>query len=296
MLEFSPLTVMLVGEVLAALVAALAALSWLGMRRRRRDRLAAMRLAALVRDRDPQRAADLRTLLEKSYQYQGERLDQTLAQLIRTEKLLYQKILNVYIKRDAANLEVLNEPVDALVGGYWKLDLPQGAGSESAKNPPGMDDLIDKLLTENEALKVELKITSETLTRMLSDYSNMFDKPDGEADQVDLGEPPQPAPAPAADEEIQELDMPLGGADQDDLMADMGDLWGGVSPVAEPDRTQVLSPAAGGNIDLAEPDDLDDLFASTAAPSATLGAGENENLDDIWAQALAEQEKTAHKG
>lgn len=299
MIQLSTLTVILVGEVLLALLIALVVLVLIGARRRRQDRQAALHLAGHIRDNEPGRLAETRDLLLKAYRYPEARADQTAHALLRAEKQLYQRMLNLYITRDTAALRQLHVPMDELTGGFRGLEVPKGGGApEAPAAEPIPDALLEKLRRENESLRQELQVTMETMGRMLSEYASMFSAGGGAI-------PGLPGDLPEADLEedgfgmIQELEMQgPGKGDKEAMLDDLGPLWGD-GEVTDPMTQTLVLPndkSGAGDVDLSG--DLDDLFAAPTPAASQKGPPElapDMDLDDIWAEALAEQEASGAK-
>lgn len=299
MIQLSTMTVILVGELLLALLIALVVLVLIGARRRRRDRQAALHLAGHIRDNESGRLAETRDLLLKAYRYPEARADQTAHALLRAEKRLYQRMLNLYITRDTAALRQLHVQMDDLTAGFRGLEVPKGGGApEAPAVDPIPDALLEKLRRENESLRQELQVTMETMGRMLSEYASMF--------SASGAAPGLPGDLPEVDLEedgfgmIQELEMPgPARGDKEDMLDDLGPLWGD-GEVADPMTQTLVLPkdkSGAGDVDLSG--DLDDLFAAPTPTTATQkGPPElapDMDLDDIWAEALAEQEASGAK-
>lgn len=298
MIQLSTLVVVLAGELFLTLVIALATLLLMAARRRRRDRQAALHLAGHIRDSEPQRLTEVRDLLLNAYRYSEARAEQTAHALLRAEKRLYQRMLNIYISRDALALRQLHIQMDDLTGAFRGLEVPKGGASEDdLATGTASDELLQRLRKENEGLKQELQVTMETMGRMLSEYASMFNT--GGANAQIPGEILGGAGGQEDDlATIQELEIPglAGGAI--DEFDDLGPLWGERHQDDPLAKTLILPQgqrAPAGDVDLSAPD-LDDLFAEANAQVGQKGASEPENsvdLDDIWADALAEQE-SAH--
>ncbi|EGW55740.1 hypothetical protein [Candidatus Endoriftia persephonae] len=220
MIELSGLTVLILGEVLLALFILSGVLITLTILRRSRIRKAVQALVAKVTSSKEPRQKRLRELLGGSYQYQGEALDQTVHDLSRYEMQLYQNLINGYLKQDNIALEQIDVDVENLVLGYQQLKLPKNlvAGQEGvAEGGDSFDENaeIHRLKEENERLSAELRVTMDTMGKMLSEYSSMFSGgADNAVDKQQLmnmfqGEPAEGEPmdeAPAADSETVEVE------------------------------------------------------------------------------------------
>ncbi|MGD1983002.1 MAG: hypothetical protein PVF93_03740 [Chromatiaceae bacterium] len=193
----------LVGE-LVLLLLVLLTLSWLRTRAaRRRDVKAMQALVGRIRKSQPQREAALAEFLENNYGLEGEALSAATAGLWGSELKMLQRFIGVYGSRDAAaaaqfdaDLAVATEPYLALSGAVTV--------EENRADEPGVDPAeLDALRAENKRLSDELRITMETMSRMLKEYSTMFSgAPAYEAAPI---QPPAANPVPAAVDAVPEV-------------------------------------------------------------------------------------------
>jgi hypothetical protein len=307
------------GELLLVLGVALLVLLIGVARRRRRDRRAAMHLVGAVKAAAPGRRAETRALLEGPYGYSGEPLAQALHDIMRAETQLYQRVIDMYVKRDAAALRELLADIQALSAPLRGLRVPTGTPAATGAEGAATNGELARLQGENESLQQELQITMETMSRMLSEYASMIGGgPEtlvesktlqgmlsgaagavtvagvasgptggGEAALGDLG----------ALEELPGLSGPGAGMDWDDAILSGGDASGEVGADLAPDRGH-------DEWDLAEGTEIDSADNRRGggqiggAATATKTGGGTGDLDDIWAAALEEQalaEQTKHE-
>ena len=177
MIEFSRLTVLILAELLIGLGFATLVLVSMAVIRRRKAYQAAQHLIERIRRDDASRSERLRRRLTGHYGYQGEVLEQTLHDLNRIEKRLYQNIINGFLKRDLVAFQQVDLDVDNLVLAYQGLEAPLSSESSTDKTTTASDRdeaEIDRLQADNQRLSDELKITMDTMARMISEYAAMF--------------------------------------------------------------------------------------------------------------------------
>ena len=174
MIEISSLTALIIAEVLIGLVILSALLLLFTLLRKQRIRKAANHLAERIQADKATRTERLKTLLEGRYQQQGALLDQTLRNMMQMEMMLYQNILNGFLKDDQVFLQQVDVDVENLVMSYQSLEPAGSGGKAAATSSAEEDDELDRLKTENERLSEELKVTMDTMGRMLNEYSTMF--------------------------------------------------------------------------------------------------------------------------
>ncbi|MES9851667.1 MAG: hypothetical protein ABW170_07535 [Candidatus Thiodiazotropha sp. L084R] len=171
MIEISSLTALIVAEVLVGLVILSGLLVLFALLRKGRIRKAANHLAERVQADKSNRSERLKALLADGYHLQSPLLDQTLHGIVQSEMTLYQNMLNGFLKDDQVSLQQIDVDVENLVLGYQSLG---GLVSKSGSPAEGGSEEIDHLKAENERLSEELKVTMDTMGRMLNEYSTMF--------------------------------------------------------------------------------------------------------------------------
>lgn len=169
------MVVMLAALAAEILLLAFAALlvSWLRNRAARRRDLQAMRgLLARVKKGKAEREAVIGSFLGERMGLAGENLEQARVVMLRAEMYLIQQFAHLYGRRDAAMAGRFDAEVVAAIDPYHGL-VGSTVVAESA--PPADDGTeLDELRRENERLSAELRITMETMSRMLNEYSTMF--------------------------------------------------------------------------------------------------------------------------
>jgi hypothetical protein len=177
MIEISSLTAMIVAEVMLGLLVLSGLMLLFTLFRKQRIRKAANHLAGRVQSDKEKRTERLKKLLQERYQMQSPQLDQTLHGIMQTEMTLFQNLLNGFLKDDQLSLQQIDVDVENLVLGYQAL----GGYVSEAGNPEGgaSSDEVETLKEENERLAEELKVTMDTMGRMLNEYSTMFADGDG---------------------------------------------------------------------------------------------------------------------
>lgn len=309
MIEIPLVWLLIAIELFLVLAIALAGLLLAAFQRRRRDHQAARYLVEAIKQAEPQRAATTRELLKQHYGYSGESLEQTLRTIMRAEKLLYQRVLNLYIKHDALALRMLPIEVEALsepLRGLRVLSEGAAPAADAGSAAVSAEELA-RLQAENESLQQELQITMETMSRMLSEYAAMFgggpQTAQSQTFKTLLAEtpdevPPNTPPDSAGDSESSGLEG-LGELEEINSF-DVELDWEGSEATAAPpdtDAGRVLGDGLGDGLEGLGPEQGSRIDLSDDTP---IGAEKSdsppdmdEDLADIWAAALEEQETTA---
>jgi len=145
--------------------------------KRRREKASIERLVTLVRQDEERRKKETRNLLEKKYGYSDEKLEKTTKKIVREEKRIYQILANLFTTRDNIAIENLSISFEEAVEPYRTLDLPKIVEENETGEEEKDNNAEAKYLKEqNQLLSDELKITMNTISRMLHEYSNIAPK------------------------------------------------------------------------------------------------------------------------
>ena len=174
MITLSHLTALLLGELLVALLVISGLLGFFALRRKGLTRGAARHLAERVQADKPQRVERLKHLLTERYGYTGGDLERAVHDITQAEMRLYQNIVNGFIKDDQVTLQQVDVDVENLVLAYQALNVPNAPGKPAQPVGSADDGEMQRLKEENERLSDELRVTMDTMGRMLNEYSSMF--------------------------------------------------------------------------------------------------------------------------
>jgi hypothetical protein len=217
MIELSQLTLLLLVELLIGLAILSAVLGYFALTRKGRIRKAAQHLAERVQSDKPARTERLKTLLNEDYGLTDNELEQTLHNITQMEMRLFQNLINGYLKGDQVHLQQIDVDEENLVLAYQGLKPLEG-GKPSATTAGEGDDAeeMERLRDENQRLSEELRVTMDTMGRMLNEYSTMFeggsDKPltrtATEAAEEAPSETTEPEAIEAAEQEPVDVEIP----------------------------------------------------------------------------------------
>jgi hypothetical protein len=213
MIELSRLTVLLLGELLIALLVISGTLGFLSLKRKGRTRNAARHLAERVQADKPPRMERLKQLLAERYGYAGSELDQAVHDITQAEMRLYQNIVNGFIKDDQLSLQLVDVDVENLVLAYQSLNVPNAAVKTAPSPATGDDEEMQRLREENTRLSEELKVTMDTMGRMLNEYSSMFSG--GSDNTYEKARIPEESDAEATDADAVQVEAGVSSTDHD---------------------------------------------------------------------------------
>jgi hypothetical protein len=222
---------------------------------RRRDIAAVSGLVARVRQERPQRERAIEEFLAARLGYEGDALRLSTIALGRAELTLLQRFAALYRARDAALAKRFDAELYAALDAYHAL----GAATQAVEAAQADTDSaeLEALRRENTRLSEELRITMETMSRMLNEYSTMFSG---------SGQTEDTAPAPAQPGLTGLAETPPGAEEEWQVALDAS---GDAAAVGDPQA----APAAAetGQISDAE-DPLAQVLREAASQEATARA------------------------
>lgn len=255
MIEVSQLILLVLVETTIGLLILSGVLLFFTLRRKGRIREAAHHLAQRVQGDKPARGERLKTLLQEKYGYEGKELDQAVHDITQAEMRLFQNLINGYIKDDQVHLQQVDVDEENLVLAYQELKAPAGASApvQEVEAGEGADEMV-RLQEENQRLSDELRVTMDTMGRMLNEYSSMFA---GGSD----------TPLSRAEAEEAEEDTP---AAETETVADADDLE--VAPM----DSELASPQPDASMDLP-----DELYDGGPEQASALDDEVSEIIDEV---------------
>ncbi len=205
MIEMSQLTLLILIELMLALVIVVGLLGYFTLRRKHHLRQAAWHLAERVQSDKPARTKRLRQLLSDDFGYSGAELEQAMHNITQAEMQLFQNLINGYLQDDQTHLQQIDVDEENLVRVYQSLKpvvVPPP--------PPVLSDdhgeELERLHEENQRLSDELRVTMDTMGRMLNEYSSMFS---GGSEDKPLSRAPKAAAAGAEESAGEEMESAL---------------------------------------------------------------------------------------
>jgi len=172
-------------ESLVLLLLALVVMLVIAIRRGRRTRRAIDSLVKQIRKQSKLRLEETGSFLEEKYRFEGEELQQAVEQVDKAEKLFFQRVINLYLKRDCDRLHSLDAWVAELIDVYKSLSPIMPAPGEATVDETTQQKLAE-LESRKQVLEEELKITKATMGSMISEFGNMFGG--GHDSQIDRSE------------------------------------------------------------------------------------------------------------
>lgn len=235
---------MIIGAEVLGLIFVLLLVYWIRHSgKARKDAKAVDDLVAKTLAAKTQREEEISHFLSQQMGMQDNALKKASKKILREEMRLIQEFANLYKHRDASAAAQFQINYEQSVSPYF--DLQGGASAPVSSEAQDTGD-IDALRKENARLSEELKVTMDTMSRMLEEYSTMFSG----------GMPEDVAPPSETPMESDEL-ADLIEAEEDVALEQVAEE---IEEAAEVPEVAVTEEEVG--------DDLDDLF-------------DTDNLDEL---------------
>ncbi len=174
-MQIDPLLFLIMTELLLATAAVSIVLAVVWVSRRKRDRKAAATLVERIKEDQERRKQETQNILLNKFRFASEQADELATLIDHEEKRFYQVLINTYLRRDAAGFENMAVEYENAVNPYRVLEPPvQSEGGAGQAGDIDESAEISRLKEENKRLSEEVRITMETMGRMLNEYSAMF--------------------------------------------------------------------------------------------------------------------------
>lgn len=181
MSEFVTSLLVIFSEVALLLAIVISVIVFIFVRRGRRDKVLAKVLVETIKEKEPERIARLKDILEKVHHLDEESAQKSVEAILSSEKNLYSRIIKMYLGRDRDGITKINKDVESLAETYRKLSVVGEAGDDekyrSDDNPLLQAQLkaqIKKLEKENAKLERDLGEAMESMDSMLKEYTLMY--------------------------------------------------------------------------------------------------------------------------
>jgi hypothetical protein len=174
-MQIDPLLFLIMTELLVVTAVVAIGLSVFWFVRKRRDKRAATVLVARIKEDRARRKEESKDILSKRFGFTGDQVEELATTIDREEKRFYQILINTYLRRDITVFENMYVEYESAVAPYRTMEPPlETASAASAGGDINESAEMLRLQEENKRLSEEVRITMETMGRMLNEYSAMF--------------------------------------------------------------------------------------------------------------------------
>lgn len=228
MIEVSGIIFTLLVELLVILSVAWVFALFFSLKKKKNDRQAAHKLADQIKQQSDLRLKETGSFLQEKYSFEGNQLQKAIKLIDKTEKSFFQKIINLYLHRDAAALSSLDAAVAELIDVYKSLTP---AKTETVQSDTGeLEDEIEHLKLTNANLAEELAITKQTMSNMIGEFGNMFGGgSDNNLDQEEVVEKVIHKDERNQKADLEDIAIDVSEPDEVTSVEDIDDILNGIS-------------------------------------------------------------------
>jgi len=121
MIEISAIVLSLLIEAYVVLLVAIITWFYIASKKKKKDRKAALKLVEQIKQQSEARHTLTSSYLKEKYNLEGPQLKKAINAIDKSEKRFFQKVINLYLKRDSEALGTLDADVAELINTYKSL-------------------------------------------------------------------------------------------------------------------------------------------------------------------------------
>ena len=174
MIEVSVVLFTLISEGFVLLLIVLLLWTVLALRKKKQDKEAIKKLVKQIKHQSQTRLEMTGSFLNEKYNLEGDELKKAVKAIDKAEKRFMQKIIQVYLHRDAAGMEAMDALLAELIDTYKSLTPKIPDADALSKLEASSQKEIAEMRESNDKLREELTITKETMSGMIAEFGNMF--------------------------------------------------------------------------------------------------------------------------
>ncbi len=171
MIEISAIVLSLIIEAYVILIIGVITWLYFTSQKKKKDRKAALKLIDQIKQQSEARQSSTGSYLKEKYKLEGPQLKKAILKIDKSEKRFFQKIIDIYLKRDSEALGSVDADVAELIDTYKSL---RPVTTSAANGNSEKDEQIALLQAANAQLTDELAITNKTMSDMIAEFGNMF--------------------------------------------------------------------------------------------------------------------------
>lgn len=174
MIELNSVVVVLMMEVIAALLVCLLLYFFFSKKKNNSEQKTIHALVDKVNETRNIKNQQLEELISSSSIVDPLEKKEMLGEISRSEQLLYQRIVEMFLKRDETILGELDQHIDSLSAPYCKLLSYSFANDDKASKIDVDEQKFKNLQKENENLSIQLGMAMKTIDEISTEYAQIF--------------------------------------------------------------------------------------------------------------------------
>jgi len=174
MIELDSIVVMLMVEALVALVLLVIVFFIFSRGKRAKGQSAVNELINKFEDTENIKAKKLKSLISDNCTVEADLLQALIKEMNESEKVLYQKIVQLFLNRDVELLKDIDEHIDNLSEPYCKLLIHSSSSPIESGKMDAIDDKVNRLSKENGRLSEQLSVAMNTMDEISAEYTRVY--------------------------------------------------------------------------------------------------------------------------
>lgn len=171
MIELNSVLVVILVEVVIAFVIMLIISVFSKTRKAENEHAAASKVVNKLDDTENFKTKKLEKMIVSHCEIESGELEKLLADISRSERTLYQKIIRLYLTKDEKTIKTIDKHIDNLTEPYCKL---LSFSSTNSGNTEEIASEVEKLGKENQMLAKQLSASMKTMDEISAEYTRVF--------------------------------------------------------------------------------------------------------------------------
>ena len=174
MIEINSVIVILMAEALAALFLFVLVFMFFAKRKKSNGEISASDLIDKVEVTEHLKVKNLQKLIQDNCSIEPDVLDALLKEITSNERILYQQIIQLFLKKDSDVLNNIDEHIDNLSEPFCKLLIHSSSNEMESGKSAVVEDKLQRLMQENSRLSEQLSVAMNTMDEISAEYTRVF--------------------------------------------------------------------------------------------------------------------------
>lgn len=174
MIELNSITVILMAEALAALCLIILIFFFLSKKKSSGEQVAAHKLIDKLEDTENFKSKKLGEMISEHCEISQDELKELMKEISQSERVLYQKIIKIFLNKDTSLLKGIDKQIDKLSEPYCKLLTDFSGGTANTEKIQKVDDKVSLHINENQRLNEQLATAMNTMDEITKEYTKVF--------------------------------------------------------------------------------------------------------------------------
>ncbi len=174
MIELNSIVVILMAEALGALFLIVLIFFLLSKKKSSTEQVAAHELIDKLEDTGNFKSKKLGEMLSEECKIDSSEINEFLKDIGHSERVLYQKIIQIFLNKDANLLKGIDKQIDDLSEPYCKLLTNYSGDAKGSEKLEEMQNNVAQHTLENQRLSDQLTTAMNTMDEISREYTKVF--------------------------------------------------------------------------------------------------------------------------